>query len=193
MSCLTSNFGEKVKTVQGGWKYSDNVGNIRTVFELFGRLFVCEIHVGNIRTDFLGQEVFLSTLFPSTFYFWLFPKLSTTLWMPIFWLFVQFFGFRGLIIELSSTLNSSFHPEKTLNFKKGCQILVESLFLHTLRSKVHFHNFLVLPYLITSFDCIWTQENRLKKSKKEKSLKHVSWECTHRLLKPISFSWFILQ
>ena len=72
------------KPIQGGWKYSDrkysdNVGNIRTVLEIFGRLFVREIFVGNIRTDFVRREVFLSTKFPSIFYFRLFSYLSTTL------------------------------------------------------------------------------------------------------------------
>ena len=63
MSCLTSNFGEKVKTVQGGWKYSDNVGNIRTVLETFGQLFIPEILL-----EILGQ-IFIAENFLSRLYF----------------------------------------------------------------------------------------------------------------------------
>ena len=49
--------GRSVSYIQGGWKYSDrkysdNVGNIRTMLEIFGQLFAPENFVGNIRTDF---------------------------------------------------------------------------------------------------------------------------------------------
>ena len=43
-------------------------GNIRTKLEIFGQLFVPEIFVGNIRTDFIRWEVSQSTIFSNIFY-----------------------------------------------------------------------------------------------------------------------------